>query len=155
MLAVGFIAALTVACLGAAVDSSILPATDSAAAGLRPGGQTPLTLPEPSRPLETVFDTRPQFQLFPLHVSGPAQNRVNLVFFADGCEGSSISNSELPTHACSSDTVEERSKFVQDASRLANDLTANRTFAPVLPLLNFYAAYSPSNEVGAFSHLGF
>ena len=96
MFAVRFIAALAVACLGAVVDSSILPATDSAATGLRPGSQTPLALPEPSRPLETVFDTRPQFQLFPLHVSGPAKNRVNLVFFADGCEGVQFQTQSFP-----------------------------------------------------------
>ncbi|KAF8319786.1 hypothetical protein DL93DRAFT_2053507 [Clavulina sp. PMI_390] len=72
----------------------------------------------------------PSLEVHPLHVSGPPSNRVNLVFFSDGY-----------THA-------EHEKFLQDAHRLAKDLTANQTFAPVLPLLNFFAAYSPSVESG-------
>lgn len=45
------------------------------------------------------------------------------------------------------DTSEERDKFLHDARRLAFDLSENQTFATVKPLLNFWAAFSPSNEV--------
>jgi hypothetical protein len=45
------------------------------------------------------------------------------------------------------DTPEERTKFVGDALRLAEDVTKNQTFNTVQPLLNFWAAFSPSKEV--------
>ena len=46
-----------------------------------------------------------------------------------------------------SDLPEERGKFIDDAMRLAQDISANQTFYTVKPLLNFWAAFSPSNEV--------
>ncbi|GLB38192.1 putative igA Peptidase M64 [Lyophyllum shimeji] len=72
----------------------------------------------------------PPLEVHPLVVSGPSSNRVDLVFFSDGY---------LPA---------ERDKFLEDAARLAGDISANQTFATVRPLLNFWAAFSPSKESG-------
>ncbi|KAG6812512.1 hypothetical protein H0H92_002511 [Tricholoma furcatifolium] len=81
--------------------------------------------------LETLKDVpSPPLEVHPLIVSGPSHNRVDLVFFSDGY------------------LLEEKNKFIQDALRLAQDISANQTFATVNPLLNFWAAFSPSNEVG-------
>ncbi|KAF8170940.1 IgA peptidase M64-domain-containing protein [Pholiota molesta] len=65
----------------------------------------------------------------PSHL-GPSSNRVDFVFFSDGY------------------TPEEYKKFVSDALRLAEDVTKNQTFNTVQPLLNFWAAFSPSKESG-------
>ncbi len=46
------------------------------------------------------------------------------------------------------DIAEERDKFVADALRLAEDVSKNQTFNTVQPLLNFWAAFTPSEEVG-------
>ncbi|KAJ3515781.1 hypothetical protein NLJ89_g1540 [Agrocybe chaxingu] len=70
----------------------------------------------------------PPLEIIPLIVSGPSSNRVDLVFFSDGY---------IP---------EERDKFVADALRLAEDVSTNQTFNTVQPLLNFWAAFSPSKE---------
>ncbi|KAG5719244.1 hypothetical protein E4T56_gene13390 [Termitomyces sp. T112] len=72
----------------------------------------------------------PPLELYPLSVSGPINNRVDLVFFSDGY------------------LLEERDKFIQDAARLAEAISTNQTFATVKPLLNFWAAFSPSRESG-------
>lgn len=72
----------------------------------------------------------PPLEVHPLVVSGPSSNRVDLVFFSDGY---------LPV---------ERDKFLADAARLAEDISTNQTFATVRPLLNFWAAFSPSKESG-------
>ncbi|KAL0960943.1 hypothetical protein HGRIS_005948 [Hohenbuehelia grisea] len=72
----------------------------------------------------------PPLEVESLIVSGPAENRIDLVFFSDGY---------LP---------EERGKFLDDAMRLAQDISGNQTFNTVKPLLNFWAAFSPSNESG-------
>jgi len=45
------------------------------------------------------------------------------------------------------DVADERDKFIEDAKRLAEDVSSNRTFNTVQPLLNFWAAFSPSKEV--------
>lgn len=45
------------------------------------------------------------------------------------------------------DLLEESTKFIEDATRLADDVSGNQTFNTVAPLLNFWAAFSPSNEV--------
>jgi hypothetical protein len=45
------------------------------------------------------------------------------------------------------DIVDERDKFIEDARRLAEDVSNNQTFNTVQPLLNFWAAFSPSKEV--------
>ena len=45
------------------------------------------------------------------------------------------------------DTANEREKFINDARVLAEDISNNQTFATVKPLLNFWAAFSASNEV--------
>ncbi|KAH9932704.1 IgA peptidase M64-domain-containing protein [Epithele typhae] len=72
----------------------------------------------------------PPLEVEPLFVSGPASNRVDLVFFADGY------------------LQEERARFFEDARRLARDISQNHTFATVRPLLNFWAAFTPSAESG-------
>ncbi|KAJ8523234.1 hypothetical protein ONZ45_g289 [Pleurotus djamor] len=72
----------------------------------------------------------PPLEIEPLSISGPTNNRADLVFFSDGY---------LP---------EERGKFFNDAKRLAQDISGNQTFFTVKPLLNFWAAFSPSNESG-------
>jgi hypothetical protein len=46
-----------------------------------------------------------------------------------------------------SDTVDERSKFLDDAHRLALDISSNHTFNTVKPLMNFWAAFVPSHDV--------
>lgn len=48
------------------------------------------------------------------------------------------------------DTLDEKDKFFTDAKRLALDMSQNQTFATVRPLINFWAAFSPSREVGRF-----
>jgi len=50
-------------------------------------------------------------------------------------------------HEILEDLAEEREKFVSDALRLAEDVSKNQTFNTVQPLLNFWAAFSPSKEV--------
>lgn len=45
------------------------------------------------------------------------------------------------------DTADEYDKFMADAMRLAKDVSGNQTFNTVKPLLNFWAAFSASNEV--------
>ncbi|OCH90452.1 hypothetical protein OBBRIDRAFT_793331 [Obba rivulosa] len=72
----------------------------------------------------------PPLQVEPLIISGSSDNRVDLVFFSDGY------------------LREEKAKFLEDATRLANDISGNQTFDTVKPLLNFWAAFSPSNESG-------
>jgi hypothetical protein len=54
------------------------------------------------------------------------------------------------------DLPEEREKFVSDALRIAEDVSKNQTFNTVQPLLNFWAAFSPSKKcviVGFFEAL--
>lgn len=46
------------------------------------------------------------------------------------------------------DLASERAKFIEDATRLAEDVSGNQTFHAVKPLLNFWGAFTPSNEVG-------
>ena len=43
--------------------------------------------------------------------------------------------------------MEEEGKFIEDALRLARDISGNQTFHTVKPLLNFWAAFTPSKEV--------
>lgn len=45
------------------------------------------------------------------------------------------------------DTEEEKDKFFDDALSLATNLTDGQTFADVLPVMNFWAGFSPSAEV--------
>ncbi|KAK0185747.1 hypothetical protein F5146DRAFT_1071337 [Armillaria mellea] len=66
----------------------------------------------------------PPLEIEPLIISGPSSNRVDLAFFSDGY------------------LLEEREKFIEDVSK-------NQTFNTVQPILNFWAAFTPSQEVGA------
>ncbi|KAJ7109074.1 IgA peptidase M64-domain-containing protein [Mycena crocata] len=72
----------------------------------------------------------PPLEIQPLVVSGPSSNRVDLIFFSDGY------------------LQEEREKFFEDAKRLADDISGNQTFNTVKPLMNFWAAFTPSKESG-------
>ncbi|KAK7464905.1 hypothetical protein VKT23_006114 [Stygiomarasmius scandens] len=72
----------------------------------------------------------PDLDIQPLVVSGPFTNRVDLVFFSDGY------------------TADEKDKFIEDAMRLADDISGNQTFNTVKPLMNFWAAFAPSEESG-------
>ncbi|EMD39663.1 hypothetical protein CERSUDRAFT_111969 [Gelatoporia subvermispora B] len=87
-----------------------------------------LTLPDTLRNLAAL--EYPPLQVEPLITSGSSENRVDLVFFADGY------------------VREEKAKFLKDAMRLATDISGNQTFDTVKPLLNFWAAFTPSNESG-------
>ncbi|EPT00242.1 hypothetical protein FOMPIDRAFT_1163230 [Fomitopsis schrenkii] len=91
--------------------------------------QDVLALPEPARGLFPL-----EFELEPLVKSGHSSNRVDLIFFADGY------------------TRNERDKFIEDANRLAADISGNQTFYTVKPLLNFWAAFTPSAESGVGTH---
>ena len=51
----------------------------------------------------------------------------------------------IPDHML--DTESERSKFFDDATCLAGEISQNQTFYAVKPLLNFWAAFTPSAEV--------
>lgn len=72
----------------------------------------------------------PPLEIKPLIVSGPSENRVDLIFFGDGY------------------TEAEKDKFFDDAMALATELTDGRTFADVLPVMNWWAGFTASNEVG-------
>ncbi|KAJ6460434.1 IgA peptidase M64-domain-containing protein [Mycena vulgaris] len=85
-----------------------------------------------SKTPKSAFDgvPSPPLEIQPLVVSGPSSNRVDLVFFSDGY------------------LQEEQAKFIEDATRLANDISSNQTFNTVKPLMNFWAAFTPSKESG-------
>ncbi|KZT69611.1 hypothetical protein DAEQUDRAFT_669439 [Daedalea quercina L-15889] len=87
--------------------------------------QDVLTSPEPTHDFFPLA-----FELEPLVKSGHSSNRVDLMFFSDGY------------------TRDERDKFFEDARRLAADISGNQTFYTVKPLLNFWAAFTPSAESG-------
>ncbi|KAI1378590.1 IgA peptidase M64-domain-containing protein [Hypoxylon crocopeplum] len=72
----------------------------------------------------------PPLEIQPLIVNGPSSNRVDLIFFGDGY------------------TEDEKDKFFADALTLAKNVTDGQTFFDVLPLLNFWAGFSPSVESG-------
>lgn len=95
----------------------------------------------------------PPLEIRPLVVSGSPENRVDLVFFSDGCECaifiSDVRASVLRV-TLSIDTVNETDKFFADAKQLADDVSKNQTFYTVKPLLNFWGAFTPSEEVDIF-----
>ncbi|KAL7621647.1 hypothetical protein AAE478_008974 [Parahypoxylon ruwenzoriense] len=72
----------------------------------------------------------PPLEIRPLIVNGPSSNRIDLIFFGDGY------------------TEEEEDKFFADALFLATNLTDGQTFVDVLPVMNFWAGFSPSAESG-------
>lgn len=47
------------------------------------------------------------------------------------------------------DTEADKDKFFSDAKFLATNLTDGQTFSDVLPLVNWWAGFSPSKEVGS------
>ncbi|KAI0204293.1 IgA peptidase M64-domain-containing protein [Astrocystis sublimbata] len=72
----------------------------------------------------------PPLDIQPLIVTGPSQNRIDFIFFGDGY------------------TEDEKDKFFADAMALAMNVTDGQTFADVVPLMNFWAGFSPSAESG-------
>jgi hypothetical protein len=89
----------------------------------------------------------PPLDIKSLHISGLSSNRVNLVFFSDGCMYTTYCAIYRFICGIQTDTPDEQSKFMDDAARLAEDIIGNQTFSTVKPLLNIWAAFSPSNEV--------
>ncbi|WVQ96795.1 hypothetical protein IAU59_003902 [Kwoniella sp. CBS 9459] len=74
-------------------------------------------------------------KLHRLHVSGQREERVNLMFFADGY------------------TVEDEHKFVADATKLTDDIVSpSGAMSHVADLLNVWAAFVPSNHSGIGTH---
>jgi hypothetical protein len=103
------------------------------------------------RPISQVVLGEPAFKVpplrvQPLQVSGPSANRVDLTFFADGCLSLPSCYGIIKTEH-DVDTEGEYEKFVNDVQRLAEDISGNHTFDTVRPLLNFWAAFTPSVEV--------
>ncbi|KAI5831700.1 hypothetical protein K523DRAFT_409564 [Schizophyllum commune Tattone D] len=79
----------------------------------------------------TALPLPPSMEVRPLMEHGPPENRVDLMFFSDGY---------LPT---------EKAQFFADAQMLATGLIAgNKTYNSVAPLLNMWAAFTPSGESG-------
>lgn len=62
--------------------------------------------------------------------SGLPENRIDIVFMGDGY------------------TQDERSKFMDDMTRMTDDMFTGSTFAPYLPLFNVWALFRPSTESG-------
>lgn len=96
--------------------------------------------------LDKPSGNAPPLQVEPLIQTGPSSNRVDLVFFSDGCMRV-LSFHRVNLSLIPSDLAEEHDKFLADARRLAEDVSQNQTFNTVKPLLNFWAAFTPSREV--------
>ena len=62
--------------------------------------------------------------------SGPAANRIDLVFMGDGY------------------TASERETFFTDITRLVNDMFIGKTFTSYLPVFNVHAVFRASNKSG-------
>nr|XP_031859609.1 uncharacterized protein CI109_004884 [Kwoniella shandongensis]KAA5526681.1 hypothetical protein CI109_004884 [Kwoniella shandongensis] len=93
--------------------------------------------PNDSRKLddEAIIDWVPAppqgMKLYPLHISGKEDERVNLMFFADGY------------------TFDEEAKFVHDATKLKDDIVSPKgAMFHVAHLLNIWATFVPSNISG-------
>lgn len=88
--------------------------------------------------------------LYPLHVFGSREERVNLMFFSDGCESYSPEArlTYFYLHPIPTDTVGEEEKFVKDASKLKDDIVSHGgAMSHVAHLLNVWATFVPSNGV--------
>lgn len=97
----------------------------------------------------------------PLAVNGDPDNRVDLVYFGDGCEFllcckllyDKLVRIANPVSGWVQDTTSERDKFLHDAQSLADTLLSpGGAFAPVRDLLNFWAVFIPSEESGIGTH---
>ncbi|KAJ1514249.1 hypothetical protein HMI55_004031 [Coelomomyces lativittatus] len=75
-------------------------------------------------------DISSKFELIPLHVSGPSQNRMDMIMMGDGY------------------TTKEYTMFLQDMQRMSSSLINSTTFQSFLPLLNIWALFVPSEEHG-------
>ncbi|KZV70411.1 hypothetical protein PENSPDRAFT_651554 [Peniophora sp. CONT] len=76
----------------------------------------------------------PTFDVRLISGAGPSDNRVDLTFFSDGY------------------VLKEKKRFYDDVRFLVEAIAGNQTFYTVAPLLNFWAAYTPSKESGVGSH---
>ena len=47
------------------------------------------------------------------------------------------------------DTPEEKHQFFKDVKFLVDSISANQTYHTVAPLMNFWAAYTPSKQVSS------
>ncbi|KAJ3267888.1 hypothetical protein HDU76_011566, partial [Blyttiomyces sp. JEL0837] len=72
----------------------------------------------------------PQEDIRKIIDSGPAKNRIDVVFMGDGY------------------TIDERDKFFADMERLTNDMWVGKTFASTRPLFNVWAVFKASHESG-------
>ncbi|KAI9450216.1 IgA peptidase M64-domain-containing protein [Lactarius psammicola] len=109
--------------------SQICPDFDSALAEVLPTAHGFTFLANPGEDLGPPEGVIP-LEVTEITVSGPSSNRVDVTFFSDGYRTS------------------EYNKFISDVTRLVKEISANQTFHSVAPLLNFWAAFTPSEESG-------
>ncbi|TRM62161.1 IgA peptidase M64-domain-containing protein [Schizophyllum amplum] len=94
-------------------------------------GHSPIVLAESGQQPLRALPPPPPMELRSLMAHGPSENRIDLVFFADGYLAS------------------EKAAFFGDAMMLAEGLVAgNKTYGSVEPLLNMWAAFTASAESG-------
>ncbi len=82
------------------------------------------------KPLVRDFDDAAADEVRTIVDSGPAANRIDLVFMGDGY------------------TAAEKEKFFADIQRLVNDMFVGKTFTSYLPVFNVHAVFRPSNSSG-------
>jgi hypothetical protein len=81
-------------------------------------------------PMPAALEDGPKDEVRTIVNSGPAANRIDLVFMGDGY------------------TAGEREKFFADISRLVNDMFIGKTFTSYLPVFNVHAVFRASNKSG-------
>ena len=81
-------------------------------------------------PMDLSLDEGAKDEVRTLVNSGPAANRIDLVFMGDGY------------------TAAEREKFFSDITRLVNDMFIGKTFTSYLPVFNVHAVFRASNKSG-------
>ncbi|KAF8269384.1 IgA peptidase M64-domain-containing protein [Lactarius quietus] len=105
--------------------SQVCPDVANSLAEVLPAATQQHPLAKPSEDLGLI-----PLEVTEITVSGPSSNRVDITFFSDGYRRS------------------ESDKFIADVTRLVKEISANQTFHSVAPLLNFWAAFTPSDESG-------
>ena len=81
-------------------------------------------------PMIRALDNGPKDEVRTIVSSGPAANRIDLVFMGDGY------------------TAGEREKFFADIERLVADMFIGKTFTSYLPVFNVHAVFRASNKSG-------
>jgi uncharacterized membrane protein len=80
-------------------------------------------------------------ELVKLHVSGDSDERVNLMFMADGCM-------YVAAPTLMIDTLKEKEKFIEDARKLtAVVVSETGAMSHVADLLNIWGVFVPSPHV--------